>query len=58
MSNNIKRAVNDMRMNDSEMTIKEVTKPGQFRRYPSKDSLGRETKEEMKSDKRDEFLVF
>ena len=35
----------------------EATKPGQFRRYPSKGHLGRETKVEKKSEK-DEFLVF
>jgi hypothetical protein len=52
IKNKITFAVNDMRMNDSEMTIK----PGQFRRHPSKGSLGRETKEEKSE--RDDFLVF
>jgi hypothetical protein len=35
----------------------EATKPGQFRRYPSKGSLGCETEEEKKSEK-EEFSVF
>ena len=34
-----------------------TTRPGQFRRYPSKGHLGRETKEKKKSEKY-EFLVF
>ena len=37
--------------------MKQQLKPGQFRRHPSKGSLGRETKEEKKSEK-NEFLVF
>jgi hypothetical protein len=40
-----------MRMNDSEMTMRRATKRRQFRRFASKGSLDRETKEEKKSER-------
>ena len=47
-----------MRMNDSEMTMRWSNKARSIPEiYPSKGRLGRETKEEKKSEK-DEFLVF
>ena len=56
-SNNIKEQWVTWEWMKAKWQWDEATKPGQFRRYPSKTRLGRETKEEKESEK-DEFLVF